>query len=123
MCTTSLLNEVLSLTSPDKPPAAKTERPADFYHRYSLDIEPLSATSLTFKMTKGEIIEGYLKVKGGNDDIRFYINDPSGARVLDVKRVQERHDFVYTANSDGSHSLNLTAFRLRQESMFVSTIE
>lgn len=91
---------------PDKPPAAKKERPADFYHIYSLDIEPLSAASLTFKMAAGETIEGYLKVKGGNDDIRFYINDPSGARVLDVKRVQERYDFAYMAGSEGSYALN-----------------
>lgn len=91
---------------PDKSPAAKAERPADFYHIYSFDVEPSSATTLTFKMSRGETLEGYLTVSGGNDDIRFYINNPAGVKMLDIKRVQERYDFVYTADSDGSHSLS-----------------
>ena len=78
----------------------------DIYHVESFTIDPLSAVTLTLKLSKETTLEGYLTVKGGTDDIRFYIKDPSGTRRLDIKRVLERYDFCYLAKTDGPHSLS-----------------
>ena len=51
----------------------------------------------------------YLKaaatVSGGNDDIRFTIEDSYGSVVLNMDRVQGRYDFLYTASTAGFHTM------------------
>ncbi len=74
------------------------------YEDRSLTVEPLSSMTLTINMSKGAVFEGYLTVRGGNDDVRFYIKDSYGNTVLDINRVNARYDFSYTATSEGFHT-------------------
>jgi hypothetical protein len=55
-------------------------------------------------MSKGDVLEGYLTVRGGNDDIQFYVKDSYGNVVLNVS-VRGRYDFQYSATSEGFHTL------------------
>jgi hypothetical protein len=60
---------------------------------------------ITVNVQQGAVIEGYLTVRGGNDDVRFYIEDSYGRKVLDKNRVNSRYDFYYTVVSTGFHTL------------------
>ncbi len=75
------------------------------YQDSSFDVAPLSSTNTTITMSKGDILEGYLTVRSGNDDIRFYIEDSYGNKVLDINRVRDRYDFSYKATSEGFHTI------------------
>lgn len=70
-------------------------------------VEPFTTLHGTINMSKGEVFEGYLTVRGGNDDIRFYIKDSYGNKVLDINRVRGRYDFHYQATSEGFHTFYL----------------
>ena len=71
----------------------------------SLTVEPLHQVTMTVNMRSGAVFEGYMTVRGGNDDVRFYIKDSYGNEVLDKNRVQGRYDFSYKAASEGFHTL------------------
>ena len=75
------------------------------YSDRTLDVDPLEALTLSVNMREGTVLEGYLTVRGGNDDVRFYIEDSQGNRVLDINRVRDRYDFSYTATLAGFHTL------------------
>ena len=75
------------------------------YRDQSITVEPGSAMTATVNMSKGAVVEGYMTVRGGNDDIRFYIKDSYGSKVLDIDRVRGRYDFSYTATSEGFHTM------------------
>jgi len=75
------------------------------YEDRSFTVEPFEAITITINMSKGAVFEGYLTVRGGNDDIRFYIEDSYGNRVLDINRVNGRYDFSYVATSEGFHTI------------------
>lgn len=51
----------------------------------------------------GDILEGSMSVTGGNNDIRFYIKDPSGSIVVDGNRVQQSYSFSLTSVSSGQY--------------------
>lgn len=71
----------------------------------SFTVEPLHYVTVTVDMRSGAVFEGYLTVRGGNDDVRFYIKDSYGNKVLDINRVQGRYDFSYRATSEGFHTI------------------
>jgi len=75
------------------------------YTDRSLTVEPLLHVSMTIDMRSGAVFEGYMTIRGGNDDIRFYIKDSYGNKVLDKNRVQGRYDFSYKATTEGFHTL------------------
>ena len=75
------------------------------YKDSGFTVDPSYKYTITVNVKKGAIIEGYLTVRGGNDDIRFYIEDSFGNKVLDKNRVNGRYDFMYTAQSDGFHTM------------------
>jgi len=75
------------------------------YQDESFTVKPLTATTMTINMANGAVFEGYVTVRGGNDDIRFYIKDSHGNKVLDINRVQGRYDFFYRATSEGFHTI------------------
>lgn len=75
------------------------------YQDISFTVGPLTYSSMTVNMNSGAIFEGYLTVRGGNDDIRFYIKDSYGNVVLDKNRVQGRYDFSYQATAEGFHTV------------------
>ncbi len=75
------------------------------YKDLNLTVESLSTKTLTINMSEGAVFEGYLTVRGGNDDVRFYIEDSFGNVVLDINRVNGRYDFSYVTTSEGFHTI------------------
>ncbi len=75
------------------------------YRDVNLTVEPLQTYNLTADMKLGDVIEGYFSVKGGNNDIHFYLEDSYGNKILNIDRVQGRYDFSHKATSEGFHSL------------------
>ena len=59
----------------------------------------------TIAMDTGAVFEGYFTLKG-RDDIRFYIENPNGNKVLDIT-ASSRYDFSYTATSEGPHLITI----------------
>lgn len=56
-------------------------------------------------LEKGERIAGYFTIRGGNEEVEFYIKDPYGAIIHDAGTVKSRHDFAFTAEHSGVYSL------------------
>lgn len=77
------------------------------------NIEPLLRFSLTQHREKGERIEGYFTVLGGNEEIEFSIKDPYGVLIYDAGVVKSRNDFALTAEHSGMYTL---FFRNKQQS-------
>ena len=75
------------------------------YKDSGFTVDPFYKYTVTINVKKGAIIEGYLTVRGGNDDVRFYIEDSFGNKVLDRNRVNGRYDFMYTVQSNGFHTM------------------
>ncbi len=65
----------------------------------------LQTLTLTMHFDRGERLEGYFTVRGGNDDVKFYIKNPYGAVILDAGTVTGRHDFAFTAEHEGVYTL------------------
>lgn len=76
---------------------------APAYRDTSIAVGGLSTQTLSITMSKGKTLEGYMTVRGGNDDINFYLKDSYGSKVLNVS-VKGRYDFSYKATSDGYHT-------------------
>ena len=56
-------------------------------------------------LEKGERISGYFTIRGGDEEVKFYIKDPYGAIIHDAGTVKSRHDFAFTAEHSGVYSL------------------
>lgn len=69
------------------------------------DIASLQKFSLTQHHGKGERIEGYFTVLGGNEEIEFYIKNPYGVVIYDAGVVKSRNDFALTAEHSGMYTL------------------
>ena len=75
------------------------------YEDTNFTVSSLNKYTITVNVQQGAVIEGYLTVRGGNDDVRFYIEDSYGKKVLDKNRVNSRYDFYYMVKSSGFHTL------------------
>jgi len=69
------------------------------------EFAPLRALSLTQHRGKGERVEGYFTVLGGNDEIEFHIEDPYGTIIFDAGIVKSRKDFAFTTEFEGVYTL------------------
>jgi len=69
------------------------------------DVSPGGETSLTRHREKGERIEGYLTVLGGDEEIEFYIEDPLGVIIYNAGIIKSRHDFALTTEHSGVYTL------------------
>jgi len=54
----------------------------------------------------GEKYYGYIIIKGGDNDIKFFITDPGGETIYDAGLVKGRHDFSFEATAKGIHRLH-----------------
>ena len=75
------------------------------YKEVSFTVEPLQKYIVNITMHPGNVLEGYLSVTNGNNDIHFYLEDSDGKKILDINRVQGRYDFSYEATSEGVHKM------------------
>lgn len=69
------------------------------------NVSPGGETSLTRHREKGERIEGYLTVLGGDEEIEFYIEDPFGVIIHNAGIIKSRHDFALTTEHSGVYTL------------------
>ncbi|MDH5746847.1 MAG: emp24/gp25L/p24 family protein [Candidatus Bathyarchaeota archaeon] len=69
------------------------------------DISPGGEMSLTRHREKGERIEGYFTVLGGNEEIEFYVEDPFGVIIHNAGIIKSRHDFALTTEHSGVYTL------------------
>jgi len=72
----------------------------------SLTVEPFTTRSILVPMSKDSILEGYITVRGGNDDIVFYIEDIRYENKLFFgDRVHGLEHFYYQATHDGAYAM------------------
>jgi len=55
-------------------------------------------------LEKGDRTEGGFTVSGGNEEVKFYIKNPSGATIHDAGIVKSQYDCGFTAQETGIYS-------------------
>lgn len=73
----------------------------------TINLDPLSEWSTDLGPRRGETVEGYLTVTGGNEEVWFTIEDPNGM-VIDYVGVNGRINFAFTAEYDGSYHFRIS---------------
>ena len=71
------------------------------------NVEGESVLQLSWYLSEGDRTEGGFTVSGGNEEVRFYIENPSGAIIYDAGIVKTRleHGTGFTAEDSGIYSL------------------
>jgi len=59
-----------------------------------------------FNLNKGDDVTGSFSIGGGDQDLYFWITDPSGNSILNKQIVTVGGDFTFTAKRDGGHTLH-----------------
>jgi hypothetical protein len=59
----------------------------------------------TANLDKGTRQEGYFTIRGGNEELTFWIKDPYGATIYNAGNVRSRCDFAFTAEQTGAYTL------------------
>lgn len=70
----------------------------------TIDLDPLDGVSQSSHRDKGERLEGYFTVIGGNEEVEFTVKDPYGAFIYNVGSVTSRGEFAFTAEHDGVYT-------------------
>lgn len=78
--------------------------PIKFPRDHIFDLGPLGGVSHSFHGDKGERVEGYFTVAGGNEEVEFTAKDPYGAFLYDSEAVTSRREFAFTAEHDGVYT-------------------
>jgi hypothetical protein len=55
-------------------------------------------------LEKGDRTEGGFTISGGNEEVKFYIKNPSGVIIHDAGIVKSRYDYGFTAKDSGVYS-------------------
>lgn len=76
------------------------------YMDTSFTVEYMSAKTMTINMAKGAVFEGHFTVRGGNGELRFFIEDSYGKHATDFITVKDRHDFSFRASVEGFYTVN-----------------
>jgi hypothetical protein len=71
------------------------------------DVEGGAVLQLSWYLEEGDRTEGGFTVSGGNEEVRFYIENPSGVIIYDAGIVKTRleHGTGFTAGVSGIYSL------------------
>ena len=84
--------------------AAVTGPPA--YETRTISVGPGREVYFALPSLKvGQTLEGYFVTDGGNNDIGFKIQGPSGGYLTNSTRVTGRHDFQFKIPQDGPYTL------------------
>ena len=70
------------------------------------EVPPGRYVSLTVDMREGAVFEGYMTIRGANNDIRLKIVDSYNHEWVNML-VVDRYDFSFTAKSSGFHTIYL----------------
>lgn len=78
------------------------------YQEKSFTVSAMSEQPLSFELSRGDSLEGYVQVvSGGNLDIQFWVTDPYGERIYQAPgRVKGRHNFIFKAMDNGYYTLH-----------------
>jgi len=68
------------------------------------DVEGGAVLQLSWYLEEGDRTEGGFTVSGGNEEVRFYIENPSGAIIYDAGIVKTRFSRGFTAGVSGIYS-------------------
>ena len=69
-------------------------------------VDVLSSRVIIFNLDKGAKFNGSFTVRGGSEnDIDFYITEPSDSRIIDFGRVSRTATFEFAANESGAYTL------------------
>jgi hypothetical protein len=81
-------------------------QPQPPYQTTTLDVRPRQFATVTIgDVHAGQTLEGYFIAHGGNDDVDFQIQTPTGGYLMNNGRVSGRYDFHYQAPVDGPYVL------------------
>ena len=69
------------------------------------DVEGEAVLQLSWYLEEGDRTEGGFTVSGGNEEVRFYIKNPSGVIIYDAGIVKTRLSRGFTAGYSGVYSL------------------
>jgi len=69
------------------------------------NVEGGTVLQLSWYLEKGDRTEGGFTVSGGNEEVKFYIKNPSGAIIYDAGIVKTRLSRGFTAGYSGIYSL------------------
>jgi len=69
------------------------------------NVEGESVLQLSWYLQEGDRTEGGFTVSGGNEEVRFYIENPSGVIIYDAGIVKTRLSTGFTAGYSGIYSL------------------
>jgi hypothetical protein len=76
------------------------------YQTETITVPPGQFSTVTLDGVRaGQTLEGYFVAHGGNDDVGFQIQSPSGGYLVRIGRVSGRDDFHYRAPADGPYVL------------------
>lgn len=75
------------------------------YRDTNFYVSPSSQRILTFNAGAGDTIEGYFTIRGGADEVKFWIENPWGTAIHNAGRVYDRHDFQVTCANEGYYTL------------------
>ena len=70
----------------------------------SFDIPQGQGICESSQREEGERIEGYFTVIGGDEKVNFLITDPHGVEAYYAGTIISRHEFVFTANHEGTYT-------------------
>jgi hypothetical protein len=71
-------------------------------YTHTVNLDPLAEWDTDSGPRRGETVEGYLTVTGGNEEAWLTIEDPNGF-VIDYVGVNRRINFAFTAEYEGTY--------------------
>ena len=71
----------------------------------SFHVSPQSTSTLIVHAEVGDEIQGYFTIRGGENEIKFWVEDPNGADIYNAGMVYDRHDFRVSCAEEGNYTL------------------
>jgi hypothetical protein len=81
----------------------KVDNPFLPYKERSFKVWPQTTSHYDLELKEGNYFEGVVIVRGKNDDLRFYLKDPTG-QVIEEVEVKREYRFKGTAKRSGFYT-------------------
>ena len=72
---------------------------------WSFDVPALNKRYIILSLEQGDKVHIKMRISGGNNDIEFYIKDPSGTYVRSPSKIYSYYEYSFTAGSSGTYEL------------------
>lgn len=70
-----------------------------------LRVSPQPFSTVTVHAGAGDMIQGYFTIRGGQHELKFWVEDPYEASIYDAGMVYDRHDFQLICAREGYYTL------------------